>query len=102
MSGATERNPLLIVGPCPCDSCRFRERCADQQLACAAYSMFLHSAKWQNVPRAPTRAIWEALLGERSERRGRPRIDLAGVARLAAPSRGASLVTAAMVAQGQE
>jgi hypothetical protein len=64
MSGA---HPDFLTGPCPCDACRFRERCAVQHLACAAFSMFMAGANWTHAPRAPTRAMFEATLG------GRPR-----------------------------
>lgn len=52
--------------PCPCDTCRFRERCAQHLLACAAFSMYLAGAgkpRWSQAPRAPSRARFEALLG---------------------------------------
>jgi hypothetical protein len=66
MSGA---HPDFLTGPCPCDSCKFRARCAHQLLACAAFSMFLHSARWQNAPRAPTRGIFEATIGHPARER---------------------------------
>ena len=63
-----------FTGPCPCDECRLRHRCAVERLACAAFSMFVHSACWQHAPRAPTRAWYEATLGENPHRPlGRPR-----------------------------
>jgi hypothetical protein len=65
-----------FTGPCPCDDCRFRERCGPERLACQAFSMFLHDeseARWRNAPRAPSRALYEAALGEDSAPRiGRP------------------------------
>jgi hypothetical protein len=63
-----------IIGPAPGDACRFRARCASQRLACAAWSMYFHGARWQHAPRAPSRALYEATLGEDSApKTGRPR-----------------------------
>jgi hypothetical protein len=63
MSGAHQQFDYF-TGPCPCDECRFRARCASQRLACAAFSMFLRSARWKHAPRASTRAQYEASFGD--------------------------------------
>jgi hypothetical protein len=42
-------------------ACRFRARCAAQQLACAAFNQFMHNAPWQRAPRAPTHTRYAAL-----------------------------------------
>lgn len=62
-----------ITGPYPCDACRFRARCASQRLACAAFSMFVHCARRQHAPRAPSRALYEATLGDEPRKIGGPR-----------------------------
>jgi len=54
-----------VFVPAPCDACRLRQRCADRQLACAAYASFFDGAgmsRWMAAPRAPTREIFDALL----------------------------------------
>jgi hypothetical protein len=67
-------HPDLLTDPGPCDARRFRARCASQRFACAALSMFLHWARWQHAPRAPSRALYEATLAEDSAPKvGRPR-----------------------------
>ena len=48
----------------PCDGCRFAPRCAAEQLACAAFSMFAHglpALRWQAAPRAPSHAQFLSL-----------------------------------------
>ena len=71
MPGAQQLD--YFTGPCPSDDCRLRQRCAVELTACAAWSMFFHGANWQHAPRAPTRAVYEATLGENPHRRlGRP------------------------------
>jgi hypothetical protein len=73
MAGA-QQHIAYFTGPCPCDDCRFHARCASQRLACAAWSMFFHGARWQHAPRAPSRALYEATLGKDSAPKiGRPR-----------------------------
>jgi hypothetical protein len=71
--------PDFTVGECPCDACRFRERCALQRLACKAFSMFMAGANWKHAPRAPTRAIFEAALGHGDLKGGRPRLERAKI-----------------------
>jgi hypothetical protein len=81
MPGAQQQ--LDDVGECPCDRCKFRERCGPERLACQAFSMFLHGeseARWRNAPRAPSRAVFQATelrdMAQRGERatkeKGRP------------------------------
>ena len=53
----------LALGPCPCDRCEFRQRCA-AGLACERYSMFLDGAgqkSWEAATCEPTRTRFEAL-----------------------------------------
>jgi hypothetical protein len=48
----------------PCVSCRFAARCASDQLACDALTIFkagLPEIRYRLAPRAPTRACWELL-----------------------------------------
>jgi hypothetical protein len=33
----------MFTSHAPCEVCRWRARCADELLACAAFSMFLHA-----------------------------------------------------------
>jgi hypothetical protein len=65
-----------FTGPAPCDCCKFRERCGPERLACQAFSMFLHGeseARWRSAPRAPSRAVWLATVGDEPRKLGRPR-----------------------------
>lgn len=44
------------IEPAPCEECRLRAKCAAEQLACAAYSMYaaaLPRRRWLAAPRAP-------------------------------------------------
>lgn len=61
--------------PAPCDSCRFSERCAAEQLACDQYVMFYHARpewRWRQAPLQPTRARFEALFNPRKGRHRGP------------------------------
>jgi len=61
-----------LLGPCPCDTCRLRERCAAEQSACAAFSMFVHGlpeCRWRLAPRAPSRPLYLALFESAKEQR---------------------------------
>ncbi|HVZ35655.1 MAG TPA: hypothetical protein VG963_24685 [Polyangiaceae bacterium] len=40
----TESLPTLLLGPCPCDGCASRRRCAEQLLACSAFALFARGA----------------------------------------------------------
>lgn len=74
MSGL-QLDSAVLTEECPCTECRFRERCASERWACAAFSMFLNGEsqkRWAIAPRAPTRAIYSAVLGE-PRPNGRPR-----------------------------
>jgi hypothetical protein len=54
----------VLAGPAPCDGCRFRDRCAAEQLACDRYVMFYYGKpqwRWEQAPIVPTRAQFEAL-----------------------------------------
>jgi hypothetical protein len=56
-------HPFTAAEPCPCEGCRFAQRCASEQLACAAYQSYAQGAgkpRWSRAPRAPTRALYEA------------------------------------------
>jgi len=76
MSGL-QLDSTVLTEACPCTDCRFREKCASERRACAAFSMFVDGAsekRWQAAPRAPTRAVW--LVTDGNKRRpgsGRPR-----------------------------
>jgi hypothetical protein len=59
-----------IDGPAPCDDCRFRSRCRDEQLACDAFGVFIKTAnekRWRAAPRIPTAATFERLGLDREE-----------------------------------
>jgi hypothetical protein len=72
---APQFDALLVA--CPCDVCRFRDRCAVELIACSAFSMFLageSEKRWRAAPRAPTHAVWLITVGnERRPGSGRPR-----------------------------
>jgi len=60
------RAATVLRDVCPCDACRFRERCNLERLACSAFSMYLAgepAPRWSAAPRAPTTARFAALLG---------------------------------------
>lgn len=60
---------LLLLGPAPCDDCRFRERCGLELLACESYSLFVREigpTRWGVAPRAPTRARYLSLFNDKS------------------------------------
>jgi len=63
---STLQEAVLLLGPAPCDECRFRERCGSLLLACEAYRVFVREldARWDFVPRAPTRARYLAIFAE--------------------------------------
>jgi hypothetical protein len=74
MPAAQQQLAYFAGDPCPCDACRLRHRCAVERLACAAWSQYFYAAEWRHAPRAPSRAIYEATLGENPHRPlGRPR-----------------------------
>ena len=53
-----------VVGPAPCDECRFRERCGLALLACEAFSVYVSgqaAPRWSCAPRAPTRSRFEVI-----------------------------------------
>lgn len=57
-----------LLGPAPCDECRFRRRCGSDLLACEAYGLYARestSKQWDVVPRAPTRAGYLAVFREK-------------------------------------
>jgi hypothetical protein len=61
-----EARALPVIEPAPCDDCRFARRCGVEQLACEAFSMYaagLAAKRWREAPRAPTRARFEAVIG---------------------------------------
>jgi hypothetical protein len=63
---ATELHGVLSE-PYPCSACRFRERCAADQLACEKFSMYIagqDERRWKLAPMAPSRARWESIYGE--------------------------------------
>ena len=52
----------------PCDGCRFAPRCNVERLVCAAFSMYLAGespVRWSLALRAPARARYVALLGDK-------------------------------------
>jgi len=57
-----------VLEPCPCDGCRFAERCKAERLACDAFATFMaggRPVRWAVAPpRVPTRARYESVLGE--------------------------------------
>jgi hypothetical protein len=62
-------SPCLLLGPAPCDDCRFRARCGGELLACESYSFFVRDlARWKLASRVPTRAryltVFEVKKGE--------------------------------------
>jgi hypothetical protein len=72
MGGAHDQSAVLSA-VAPCDSCKFRERCARERLACARFVSFYCGAaerQWRQAPCAPDRATWLSIF-ERG--RGRPR-----------------------------
>ena len=57
----------------PCDSCRFREPCTADDLACERYSMLVHGEgekRWRAAPCCPSRARYEALFDRNRGARG--------------------------------
>jgi ribosomal protein L44E len=45
----------------PCSECRLSERCADLRLACRALVAAHRGEDWEEIPRRPTRALYEFL-----------------------------------------
>ena len=65
----------LLLGPAPCDRCRFRDRCGLELLACESYKLFVREngpTRWAVAPRAPNRARYLELFGERISEPDRP------------------------------
>jgi len=63
--------PDVLLGPAPCDVCRFRERCGALLLACEAYAVFVRDvdgARWEMAPRAPTRAGYLRLFTDKTDK----------------------------------
>lgn len=61
------RNEVLL-GPAPCDNCRYADRCRLERLPCDAFAVYLSGAsenRWRNAPRLPSRERAAALLGVR-------------------------------------
>jgi hypothetical protein len=59
----------FLLGPAPCDQCRYRRRCGSDLLACEAYSLYARestSKQWDVVPRAPTRARYLAVFHDKT------------------------------------
>ena len=59
----------------PCWACGFAPRCAAEQLACEAFSMYVHGefrSRWATAPRAPTHAKLLAIEAEREHPRAGP------------------------------
>ena len=54
----------VYQGPCPCDECGLRTRCALERLACEAFARFVHRKGWRTAPRAPTSARYVALFAK--------------------------------------
>ena len=69
MHETVDRLDSLLLGPAPCDECRFRERCGVHLLACEAYRLFVRDfdAHWDLVPRAPTRARYLTIFSDKAE-----------------------------------
>jgi hypothetical protein len=65
----TAQEPLLLLGPAPCDECRFRERCGSLLLACEAYRVFVRdlNAPWDFAPRSPTRDRYLAIFSDEAD-----------------------------------
>ncbi len=61
-----------LIGPARCDGCRFAARCAAQRSACDQFAGFMAGAaqrRWGAAPRAPTRALYEATVGDAQDLR---------------------------------
>jgi hypothetical protein len=43
MAGAQQQIDYLAI-PCPCEDCRFRQRCGSERLACQRFMMFVDGA----------------------------------------------------------
>ena len=73
---STLQEAALLLGPAPCDECRFRERCGSLLLACEAYRVFVREldAQWDFVPRAPTRARYLAIFSESANASAGPQL----------------------------
>lgn len=62
MNGVSEFPRL--VGPAPCDGCRFAPRCRAERLACEAFAMYAaceSQKRWSVAPRAPKASRYEAV-----------------------------------------
>jgi hypothetical protein len=64
-----------LLGPAPCDECRFRDRCGLELLACESYVLFVRESgptRWGLAPRAPNRARYLALFDDKVGEPDRP------------------------------
>jgi hypothetical protein len=55
----------FLTDQCPCDQCELRRQCADGQLACERYELFMQGKspnRWRAVPATPTRERFERYL----------------------------------------
>jgi len=80
-STASRKRPLgardtfdrgFIVGPAPCDTCAQSERCAVRQLACLAFTRYVHGASarsWRRVARTPSLAEYSEVMRCRVHKR---------------------------------
>jgi len=73
---STSQEAVLLLGPAPCDQCRFRERCGSMLLACEAYRVFVKDlgAAWDFAPRAPTHARYLAIFSEKTDTPAGPQL----------------------------
>ncbi len=58
-----QREHAMLLGPAPCDACKFAAKCA-AGMCCERFALFLVGAgepRWKVAPRAPSRARFAAL-----------------------------------------
>jgi hypothetical protein len=61
-------SPCPLLGPAPCDGCRFRARCGTKLLACESYAFFVRDlACWDLAARVPTRARYLTVFDDKKE-----------------------------------
>jgi hypothetical protein len=77
--------PALLDAPCPCDTCRLREKCTREELACQSfrlYSLGQPKVRWEQAPRAPGRELYDLIFKHEAPRTsGRPRKRATTIAR---------------------
>jgi hypothetical protein len=59
-----------LTEPSPCDGCKLHALCAQERVACRAFSQYVDGRRWRGAPRDANKAQYAAIFAT-SARKGR-------------------------------